>query len=244
MPDLSFPSTRWTVILASRSVTEDERHRVTGELCRDYWRPVYSFIRAMGRPPADAEDLTQAFFAQALANSLFERADPDRGRLRSLLLKAVRHHLASENHKGRALKRGGDALHLSLDAAREEDSRCWAIEPAAQTLGPDMAFDRRWAECLLETVLGRLRDEHQSAGKSAHYEALRPLLSGDEEAGSAEAARLLRLEKGALRIALHRFRRRYRALIREEIQRTLAPGSDVEEELAYLVEILRQARNA
>jgi DNA-directed RNA polymerase specialized sigma24 family protein len=236
---VSFPSTRWTLILArskSEARDETEDRRLVGDLCRDYWKPVYSYLRAAGTGREDAEDLTQGFFAAALESDLFEDADPGRGRMRSYLLGALKHYVGSERRRQGAQKRGGLVRFVPLDTGEEERSRRLRLEPAAPELPPDLAFDRRWAECLLEATLVRIKSEFAAAGKIRHYEVLRPFLDGGGD--PAGAARELGIGEGALRVMLHRFRKRYRERVRAEIRQTLAPGEEVADEFAHLLAAL------
>lgn len=244
---VTFPSTRWSIILAHRDRKnaplesseggESSLRELAQELCRDYWRPVYSYIRVDGYGREDAEDLTQGFFAAALESDLFEKADPAVGKLRSYLLGALKHYLSRERRRVGAQKRGGHFLMVSLDTIGEENSRGFAIVPASPEMPPDRAFDRRWAECLLVSALDQLRGEFAESGKLPVYEALRPFLDGGGDLD--ELAGRLGVSEGAARVALHRARKRYRELIRSVIQASLSPGQDVSVELSYLIAVLR-----
>ncbi len=244
---LTFPSTRWSIILAHRdrkNASQESPDRgdqslreLAQELCRDYWRPVYSYLRVDGYGREDAEDLTQGFFAAALESDLFEKADPAVGKLRSYLLGALKHYLSRERRRVGAQKRGGHVFMVSLDTIGEENSRGFAIVPSSPEMPPDRAFDRRWAECLLVNALDQLRGEFAESGKLPAYEALRPFLDGGGDLD--ELAERLGLSEGAARVALHRARKRYRELIRSVIQESLSPGQDVAVELNYLIAVLR-----
>lgn len=243
-----FPSTRWSLILG-QSASDVQRRRAADELCRLYWQPVYAFIRhslpgeaGSGVGHDQAEDLTQGFFASALAGGLFEDADPGRGRLRSYLLGAVKNFVAAEHRKAAAAKRGGDISFVHIDARREEENRySGAVAITDRGLPPDQWFDRRWAEGLLETGLRSLRDEYAAKGRTVMYRALKPLLAADgsdRERLQEEAREMLGCGPGALRVALHRFRNRYRELVRAEIRATLAEADTLEDEIAWLGKVL------
>ncbi len=242
---LAFPNTRWTRILAQRSKggettdhsDQKERERLSGDLCQDYWKPVYSFLRASGFTQEDAEDLTQGFFAMAFESDFFWKADPSLGKLRSYLLAAVKYYVASRRRSEKTQKRGGEFRFVPLDILGEEQSQFLGRSPASPCLAPDAVFDRRWAECILETALVRLRDEFTVAGKGALYEAMRPLLDGEGDVSAA--AKQANMSEGTMRVTLHRFRKRYREQIQEQIQESLAPGGSVEEEFAHLLNALR-----
>lgn len=241
----TFPSTRWTLIMARRASPErdpDADSRLASELCLDYWKPVYSYLRADGLSREDAEDLTQGFFIAALKSDLFDRVDRERGTLRSYLLGALKHYVRSERRKDHAQKRGGLFRFVPLDTVGEERTRSFRVSASASELSPDLAFDRRWAECLLESTLSELRAEYASAGKERHYEVLRPFLDGGGD--SERAARELEISEAALRVLLHRFRKRYRDRIKIAIRGTIAPGMDESEEFAHLLEALGGKKSA
>jgi len=217
----------------SADLDPNEGLRLAGELCRDYWRPVYSYLRAAGYDREDAEDLTQGFFVSAIQSDLFEKADPDKGRLRNYLIGALKHFVGSERRKANAMKRGGGVQIIPLDTLSEEHSRGFLIEPASDEISPDQAFDRRWAECLLETSLSGLRQEYEAAGKVRQFEALRPFLDGGGEMATADS--ILGVGEGALRVLVHRFRKRFRERIKAEIRQTLSFEADLAEELNRLL---------
>lgn len=234
-----FPSTRWTLIRAHREsakLSPEEWKHVADDLCRTYWKPAYSFLRASGHDHQDAEDLTQGFFATSIHSSFFEKADPEKGRLRNYLLKALRHFAENERRKAAAIKRGGGLHFVPLDAPADGQEAGASTESASNTLSPDLAFDRKWAECLLESTLAGMRLEYESAGKSGQFEILRPFLDGGGDSLSAAAA--LQLAEGAFRVLVHRFRKRYRERIQAEIRQTLTSEADVAEELNHLLTIM------
>lgn len=201
-------------------------------LCRTYWPPIYAFVRRQRGNPHDAQDLTQEFFARLLAQNTVARADPQRGRFRSFLLASLKNFLASEWDKARARKRGGGAQLLPLDFDTAE-TRC--PQPAAPNDTPDRAFDRQWAVTLLEVVLERLRREYADAGRDDLFLGLKDTLAGGRaEIPYRDLGAQLGLSEGAVKVAAHRLRRRYRELLREEITNTVAGPEEVEEELRQL----------
>jgi len=205
-------------------------------ICRAYWPPLYAYARRCGHPPADAQDLTQEFFARLLEKRWLETADREKGRLRSLLVVALKNFMSKEWRRASALKRGGNALHLPMDTALAE--RCYeTAAPAA--FEPDELFDRQWALTLLNLTLQRLQNEFAAARKTAEFETLKVcLMAGHEAIDYAAMAQRLGCNAGAARVAVHRLRKRFRELSREEVSRTLAEGADVEEELRHLAATL------
>lgn len=231
-PSPVFVTTRWSVVVSAQGNDSPEAARALEHLCQAYWYPLYAHVRRLGHGPADAEDLTQAFFAKLLEKGWLAVADRDRGRFRSFLLGSLKHFLANEWDRARALKRGGRVQIISLDAPVGEDRL--RQEPAtANTL--EREFDRRWALALLDTVLGRLEREYAEQGKAALFQQLKGTLGGDRAASAhAQLARSLAMSEGAVRVAAHRLRRRYRELLRLEIAPTVATADEVEDELRQL----------
>ena len=206
-------------------------------LCRIYWRPVYGFVRRQGARPEEAEDLTQSFFALLLERRDLDAVRKDKGRLRSYLLKSLKHFLASQHRREMAAKRGRGERPIPLDelSAREQ----FEIEPANH-LDADRLYQRRWALTLMEQVLRRLKDEYDAAGNAGLFDALKQLLPDEPGAPSrAEIAAQLGMTDNALRQAFHRFRHRYQALLREEIAHTVAIASDIEDEMRHLMSVVR-----
>jgi len=219
------------VLAAGRSDTTRARAALE-QLCRNYWHPLYAYVRGTGYSREEAEDLTQEFFARLLAHNSVARADPARGRFRSFLLASLKHFLANEWERARAQKRGGGAqlLPLEFDSA---ETRC--AQPVAPGDTPDRAYDRQWALSLLEVVLGRLRQEYRDAGREDMYLGLKDTLGGARsEMPYRELGTRLGLSEGAVKVAAHRLRQRYRELLREEIANTVAGPEEVEEELRHL----------
>lgn len=209
------------------------------ELCRIYWYPLYAYARRRGASHADAEDRVQGFFARLLAGDDLGRVDASRGRFRSYLLGAFDHFLANDLDRSRRQKRGGGAVHLSLDwEAGEVRYRL----DAREDLAPDRVFDREWALTLLDQAVARLRQECVREGRETLFEEARAFLALDAERPPyAEAGARLGLEPGAMRVAVHRLRRRFRALLREEVARTLADPARVDPEMESLMAALSDA---
>jgi RNA polymerase sigma-70 factor (ECF subfamily) len=206
------------------------------ELCRTYWYPLYAYVRRKGHSREDAEDLTQGFFTRLLEKNYLEGISSDKGKFRTFLLVAFNRFLANEWDRANRQKRGGGAVTLSLDW-EDADSR-YQITPA-DTLSPDKLYDRTWAVIVLERVITRLRDENGAEGKAKLYEQLKSFLTmGKGEIPYAQAAVALELTEGAVRVAVHRLRRRYRELLREEIAQTLTNPEQADMELEALFNAL------
>jgi RNA polymerase sigma-70 factor (ECF subfamily) len=197
-----------------------------------YWYPLYAYVRRQGRSKEDAEDLTQAFFARFLERNYLEGLNSERGKFRAFLLASFKHFLANEWDRAHRQKRGGGATVLSLNW-QDADTR-YGVDPA-DALSPDKIYDRAWAMTLLERVIGRLREENSAEDKLELFEQLKPfLIAGKGAVRHAEAAAALGLSEGAVRVAVHRLRKRYRELLRAEIAQTLSDPGQVEEELQSL----------
>jgi RNA polymerase sigma-70 factor (ECF subfamily) len=235
---MSFRTTRWTLVRAAGGAPSSERRSALESLCTAYWPPVYAFVRRQGAAPVQAEDLTQAFFARLLEKDGLRMADPERGRFRSFLLGALRHFLSNEEDRERALKRGGGRALLSLDSTTVQGlENGLHLEPAAD-LSPEREFERAWAVAVLARARKRLAEEQAQAGKSAQWHALEPHLSTTDERGhGAELAQRLGISENAVRVALHRLRRRFGELVREEVRETVGPG-EVEDEVRQLLRAL------
>jgi RNA polymerase sigma-70 factor (ECF subfamily) len=207
------------------------------QLCNLYWRPVYAYVCRRGESPENARDLTQEFFATLLEKNYVAAADPARGRFRSFLLASVQHFLLNEWDRKRARKRGGKIRHESLDADPEE--RFAPEEPASRET-PERIFEHRWAVTLVDRVIEALRKEQQERGKLATFDLLLPLMCSERQDESyAKVAKALQSTPGAVRVAVHRLRRRFRALLIAEIAGTVATADQVEEELNYLLTVLQ-----
>ena len=232
-----FTTTHWSLVVAAKSGEADQsRAREALEyLCRAYWYPLYAFVRSRGYSSEDAQDLTQSFFTALIETSGLVTADPERGRFRSYLLGAMKHFLANEWHRAQAKKRGGGVVLLELDALDPEAR--YAQQPA-QSTDPDAGFDREWAQESIARALVKLRTAVQAEGKGDQFEALKGSLTGREPPRRDTAARL-GMTEGAVKVAVHRLRRRYRELLRTEIAETLSDSSDVDDEMRHLMAALR-----
>jgi RNA polymerase sigma factor (sigma-70 family) len=227
-----FVTTHWSAVLtAGRSDTTRARAALE-QLCRNYWQPLYAYVRRAGYSREEAEDLTQAFFARLLAQNTVARAEPERGRFRSFLLASLKHFLSNEWEKAHARKRGGGAQLIPLEFDTAE-THC--AQPVAPGDTPDRAFDRRWALALLDVVLGRLRRDYRDAGREELFLGLKETLGGARaDIPNRDLAARLGMSEGAVKVAAHRLRQRYRELLREEIAHTVAGPEEVEEELKQL----------
>jgi DNA-directed RNA polymerase specialized sigma24 family protein len=230
--DAPFPSTHWSRILAAGSPSAPEAREALAELCATYWYPLYAFVRRRGHDSHSAEDIVQGFFALLLEKNGLSSVDRAKGRFRSFLVAACAHFLANRHDYERTLKRGRGRPIVPIDRLQAEDR--YVHEPAHE-LTAERLFDRRWATTLLDHVLARLETEMTTAGKNRLFEALRSsLVSSSEKVPYAQVAVALGCSEGAARGAAHRLRARYRALLREEVARTIDDSSTVEEEIRDL----------
>lgn len=226
---MPFHTTRWSLVAAARSADADASPRALAELCEAYWPPLYAWLRRDGHSEEDSLDLVQGFLARLLEKGDLA-PDRERGRFRSYLLGALKNFVSNVDRAERTLRRGGAHERVALDTAVVEQQ---CADDAA--LAPDASFERRWALTVIDRALERLRLEYESRGRGALFESLRPLLTGHGDAPEAgELAERLGLSSSALKVTLHRLRRRMGELVRAEIADTLREGEDVEAELATL----------
>lgn len=236
LPNGAFVTTQWSVVLAAQGDSPAVAEALE-KLCRTYWRPIYSFVRREGRTVEDAQDLTQDFFLRLLERHDFNAVRREKGRLRSYLLVSLKHFLINERQRALSIKRGGGRVILSLDEilARERNDP----EPE-DALTADRIFERRWALTVLERVLDELGKEYESAGNGPLFDRCKELLADESrQISQAEVASSLGMTENAVKQAYHRFRRRYRELLREEIAQTVAAPGDVDDELRHLIGVLR-----
>lgn len=230
-----FAATRWSVVLSARTPDSAQSHQALETLCKNYWPPLYAFIRRRGYSPHDAQDLTQEFFARLLEKNCLACVEPHKGKFRSFLLASVKHFLANEWDKLRAQKRGGGRTVVPIDTAiLETSSAAFASSESADSL-----FDKRWALTLLDRTMERLRSEYVESGKDTVFEHLRETLTADRT--SIPYSRIavdLHSSEGAVKVAVHRLRQRYRELLRAEIADTVAGPGAVDEEFRYLLSAL------
>lgn len=224
-----FAATRWTVVLAAGRETSPQAGRALEELCRTYWYPLYAYVRRRGFEAHEAEDLTQEFFARLLAKNYLVDVDREKGKFRSFLLASLKHFLANEWDRAQAKKRGGGHTIISLDAETR-----YRQEPKDE-LSADKLLDRQWAIALLDQVLARLGAEYAEAGKSEVFEQLKDSLTGTRDSiPYAAIAAKLDTTEGAVKVAVHRLRQRYRKLLREEIAHTVASPAEIDDEIRHL----------
>jgi RNA polymerase sigma-70 factor (ECF subfamily) len=234
-----FVTTHWSVVLAAGRGDSTRSRAALENLCRNYWYPLYAFVRRLGHSAHDAEDLVQSFFAVCLEKNYLGAAEQAKGRFRSFLLVALKRFLANEWDKARAQKRGGSHATVSLDSFTAEQR--YALEPADR-LSADKLFDRRWALTLLEQVVMRLRAEQVAAGKLEQFEQLKECITtAGRGVPYADLATRLGLSEGAIKVAVHRLRQRYRELLEEEIANTVATPEEIDQERRYLLAALAGA---
>jgi RNA polymerase sigma factor (sigma-70 family) len=234
-----FLTTRWTLVVVAGGGESRSAEEALEAICQAYWFPLYAFVRRYGHTKEQAEDLTQAFFMDLLERKPWQQLDQERGKFRAFLLAALKNFLANHRETSRCQKRGGSALHFSLDW-HNADSRFHLADDST----PDHTYDREWGVELLELVLQHLRDEAIAEGGADRFDILKDFLNtAGGEATYAGVAETLGINAGAARVAVHRLRKRYRHLLREEIARTLADPAMVEEELRSLFAAFRPSRH-
>ena len=238
-PTAAFPHTRWSLVLAATREPSPAAEAALEALCRAYWFPLYAYVRRSGQAPPDAQDLTQEFFRHLLEKRWLAAADREKGRLRTFLVTALKHFMAKQWRRANARRRGGSLALVPFDTAIAE-SRYAAVASAG--LAADAVFDRDWALALLDLTLRRLETEFAAAGKIGEFAVLKDSLAAAHGAldYGAAAARLGRSE-GAARVAVHRLRKRFRQIYREELAQTLGDGADLDAELRHLARALAQA---
>ncbi|HXJ61508.1 MAG TPA: sigma-70 family RNA polymerase sigma factor [Verrucomicrobiae bacterium] len=236
-PGGMFTTTHWSVVLAAAQQSTPESAEALAELCRAYWYPLYSYVRRKGYDVADAQDLTQEFFARFLARHYLGSIDRRKGKFRSFLLASLEHFLAKEWTRAHRLKRGGGVTIVAWDGCDPEER--YQLEPP-DTWTAERIYERRWALTVLEQAMAALGAEYVAAGKTMLFEGLKPFLSGeDEDLSYPELAARLQLNEGALRVALHRLRRGYGEYVRDEIAKLVQRPEDIEDELRHLFAALR-----
>lgn len=231
-----FVTTRWSTILKARDQSAPGSAEALESLCGSYWYPLYAFVRRQGRSPHDAQDLTQAFFARLLQKDYLQSAAREKGRFRTFLIVALKRFLANEWDRARAQKRGGGRTFLSFDNAEAE--RRYEAEPSDGSRA-DRIYERRWALTLLEQALRRLREDYERTNRSGDYENLKPFLAA--ERGTipyVQIASELGTSEGAARVLIHRLRKQFRVLFREEIAQTVSDPAEVDDEVRYVVSVL------
>jgi RNA polymerase sigma-70 factor (ECF subfamily) len=230
-----FPNTRWSVVLAATQRSSPESAAALEAICLAYWYPLYAYVRRSGQAPPDAQDLTQEFFCRLLEKRWLDAANPDKGKLRTFLIVALKHFMSKEWRRASAQRRGGGQSQVQFDTAFAESR--YAVDPPS--LAADETFDQQWALTLLDLTVNRLREEFAVAGKAADFEALKNCLMAERGGiDYAVMAKWLSVNEGAARVAVHRLRKRFREVYREEISQTLADGADLDGELRHLAAAL------
>jgi RNA polymerase sigma factor (sigma-70 family) len=229
-----FPTTRWTLLVAAADPGRKETHSALVSLCESYWYPLYAYLRRCGYPADQAQDLTQQFFVRLLEGRYISRADREKGRFRSFILTSLKFFVADERDRDRAQKRGGGAvLPLEFSSGEQRYQR----EPAHDET-PERIFERRWALAVLDRVVETLRNEFVLHGRPEHFERLKVFLLGQSDTPYAELAREMNTSEGALKVAVHRLRKRYRELFRQEIADTVTDPAEIDSELRFLAAAL------
>lgn len=222
------------MVVAAGDRQRKEARSALASLCESYWYPLYAYLRRRGHPADQAQDLTQGFFIQIMEGQYLDRADPEKGRFRAFLLTSLKFFVADEADRQRAQKRGGgQVISFEFQAGEERYQR----EPAHDET-PERIFERRWALAVLDRVVERLRNEFVQHGRPEHFQQLKVFLLGHGDAPYAALAKEMNTSEGALKVAIHRLRKRYRELFRQEIADTVADAGDVESELRFLAAAL------
>ena len=228
-----FASTRWTMVIAAGDLSDPHAAAALDELCRIYWPPLYSYLRRRGHDAEEAEDLTQGFFARLLERRDFRAADPARGRFRGFLLTLLKRYAVNEYERATAVRRGGRHVRLPLDFPEAE--RIYALD-GRQEDSPDRVFDRKWAGIAIDRALQRLRAECHEAGKARVTDTLLPYLTDTGELPAyREVAADLGLTEGAVKVAVHRLRQRFGAVLRLEIRETVLAEDEIDDEMRELI---------
>ena len=231
----AFTTTHWSVVLEAQGESPAAQEALE-KLCRTYWRPIFAFLRRQGIAPAEAEDITQGFFAELLERRSLSAVRKEKGRLRSFLLGGLKYFVANEERRAMAVKRGKGQRPIPLEELRVGERI--EMEPA-DPMTPDQIYERRWALTVLERVLSRLKHEYLAADNAALFDSLKQLLPDEPGSPShAEIAVRLGMSENAVRQAFYRFRQRYQSLLREEIANTVATPGDIEDELRHLIAVL------
>ena len=227
-----FTTTHWSVVLAAAREPSPEAAQALAQLCHAYWYPLYAYVRRKGYDLADAQDLTQEFFARLLEKNYVGAADRRKGKFRSFLLASLEHFLAKEWKRAHRLKRGGGQTIIAWDACNPEER--YRLEPADDWTA-ERIYERRWALTVLEQAMAVLEAEYAAAGKQRLFDELRPFISGeDDEVEYHGLAARLTMSEGALRVAVHRLRQRYGESVRAELAKIVQAPEEIEEELRHL----------
>jgi len=227
-----FATTHWSVVLAAGKSSSPEHEHALGKLCQTYWFPLYAYLRRRGYDTHQAEDYTQGFFADILEKHDLRAADPERGKFRSFLLATLKHFLSDQRDRARAKKRAGSRKLLSLNFQEAESQ--YDLEPADQ-LSPEKLFEKSWALTVLDRTMANLRAESARRDKEDIFDHLKVYLTTDkDDIPYRDMAAELKMNEGSVRIAVHRLRKRYRQLLRDEIAQTVTTEDQIEEEIRQL----------
>ncbi len=234
-----FATTHWSLVLRAGDSAAPDGSDALERLCRTYWYPLYCYVRWRGHTAEDAQDLTQAFFAQFLRKKALRLADPERGKFRTFLLTSLNNFLIHERERANTVKRGAGQSHVPWDQSQAETQ--YRLEPALPVAweAPENSFDRQWALALFQQALGRLRQEHATTGKLIQFEELKGFLTSTaDEGGYADVAARLQMTARSVAVLVHRLRQRYGELAREEVAHTVASRAEIKNELRYLIELV------
>jgi RNA polymerase sigma factor (sigma-70 family) len=228
-PQDPFPTTEWTIVLEARETPGETQARALNSLCQAYWQPVFRYVRSRGHPACDAEDLTQGFFQDLLKRNFLAKTHPDAGRFRAFVLASLKNFLHNQWRKSQAAKRFVQAQPVTEDL----------LETHGADAGPaDELFDQSWAHTLVSLARKKLHTEFENAGKLKEFQVLEPFLIPNETLTQTQAAEQLGLSEGGVRIAIHRLRKRFSALVEREVRRIVADSSEVGSEMRYLLDCL------
>jgi RNA polymerase sigma-70 factor (ECF subfamily) len=231
-----FSTTQWSLVLAAGDSQNPDSREALAALCRTYWYPVYAHVRHLGEPPDRAQDLTQGFFTHLLEGRTLRVATPERGRFRSFLKAVLRHFLSHQWRRERTQKRAGEQPTLALDYLQAESD--YKLQPADEHT-PETDFEQRWARMLLAQVFERLRGQMQGTKGRDRFRHLEPFLTGQPASGQCKKVAVeLEMSESAVKVALHRMRRRFGELLREEVARTVNDAGEVDKEIRYLFDVL------
>jgi RNA polymerase sigma-70 factor (ECF subfamily) len=233
----AFVTTQWSQVQRAKEGEDTEARHALETLCQTYWQPLFAFIRRQGYSPEEAQDLTQAYFAELLEKDVLQVVDPSAGRFRSFLLASLKNFLSHEREREGALKRGGGTVTFSLEAATEQ-------MPAAaeddQKLSPDQAFERQWALTVLDRSLERLRLAADESNATGQFERLKPFLTGQESTMPySEVGEELGMTEGAVKTAVYRLRKSFGGMLRAEIAETVVDPSDIDDEIRHLLTVVQ-----
>ena len=231
-----FNTTHWSVVVMAGTKGLPQTAEAPEKLCRAYWYPLYAYARRQGNTPEDAQDLTQQFFSRLLEKDYLAKADRERGKFRTFLLGSMKNFLVNEWRRTNRLKRGGDHSFVSFDSSIGEER--YAAESTAEP-NPESAYEKQWAIALIEQVFAELRREYGALGRGPLFEELRAFIWGDQSGASySEIGLQLGLTEGAVKVAMHRLRQRFRELLRAEVAHTVLRPEDIDGELRHLIAVL------